>query len=50
MLSIFEKTGGRIPALSSENGSPFLFPGYKLESLEKSLDAIAPSTGPDKKK
>jgi hypothetical protein len=39
-LSIFEKTGGIVPAISSESESPFVFPGYKLETLKKSLDEI----------
>jgi len=39
-LSIFEKTGEIVPAVSSGSESPFVFPGYKLETLLKSLDEI----------
>jgi hypothetical protein len=39
-LSIYEKIGGNIPALSSESDSPFAFPGYKLDTLKKSLDEV----------
>ena len=39
-LSIFEKTGEILPAVSSGSESPFVFPGYKLETLKKSLDEI----------
>jgi hypothetical protein len=39
-LSIFEKTGEIVPAVSSESESPFVFPGYKLDTLKKSLDEI----------
>ncbi len=40
-LSIFDKTLEKIPALSSQSESPFVFPGYKLDTLKKSLDEIA---------
>ena len=40
-LSIFDKTLQKIPALSSQSESPFVFPGYKLDTLKKSLDEIA---------
>ncbi len=43
-LSIFEKDGEIVPAVSSENGSPFVFPGYKLETLRKSLSEINKTT------
>jgi hypothetical protein len=39
-LSIYEKQGEIIPAISSQSESPFAFPGYKLETLKKSLDEI----------
>ncbi len=39
-LSIFQKTGEILPAVSSESESPFVFPGYKLETMKKSLDEI----------
>ncbi|MGD0821623.1 MAG: DUF4340 domain-containing protein [Desulfomonilia bacterium] len=41
VLSIFDKTSEKIPALSSQSESPFVFPGYKLDTLKKSLDEIA---------
>jgi hypothetical protein len=39
-LSIYEKIGENIPAISSESDSPFAFPGYKLDTLKKSLDEV----------
>lgn len=39
-LSLFDKTGEIIPALSSESESPFVFPGYKNDSLKKALGMI----------
>jgi hypothetical protein len=41
VLSIFDKSAEKIPALSSQGESPFVFPGYKLDTLKKSLDEIA---------
>lgn len=39
-LSIFRKTGEKVPALSSQSESPFVMPDYKLEDIEKSLNKI----------
>lgn len=39
-LSIFRKTGDKVPALSSQSESPFVMPDYKLEDMEKSLNKI----------
>jgi hypothetical protein len=39
-LSIFEKTVEILPAVSSGSESPFVFPGYKLDTLKKALDEI----------
>ena len=39
-LSIFTKTGDKVPALSSQSGSPFVMPDYKLEEMGKSLNKI----------
>lgn len=37
-LSIFPKEGDKLPALSSQNDSPFLLPDYKYEEIEKFLN------------
>lgn len=39
-LSIFPKTEGGAPALSSLSESPFVMPEYKMEEMEKSLNKI----------
>ena len=39
-LSIFPKTGDKVPALSSQSESPFVMPDYKLEEMEKILSRI----------
>jgi len=49
-LTIFQKTGEVVPALSSQSVSPFVFPGYKLESLRKSLEEIAGRKTAEQKK
>jgi hypothetical protein len=49
-LSIFEKTGEIIPAVSSGSESPFVFPGYKLDTLKKALDEIMGKQASNEKK
>jgi hypothetical protein len=39
-LSVYQKEGDKIPALSSENASPFVLPDYKFEEMEKSINKI----------
>lgn len=40
ILSLYGKTGEKIPATTSQSESPFVFPDYKHEALTKSLNAI----------
>jgi hypothetical protein len=49
-LSIFKKTGEILPAVSSGSESPFVFPGYKFKTLEKSLDEILGKKSSNEKK
>jgi hypothetical protein len=46
-LSIYDKAGNRVPALSSECSSPFALPDYKLDGIRKAIQDV--SGIPDKK-
>lgn len=41
-ISIFEREGEQVPAVSSQNPSPFVMPDYKQEELDKALAKIFP--------
>jgi hypothetical protein len=40
-LSVYGQTEGKIPGLSSETSSPFAFPDYKLDGLEKAVQDVS---------
>lgn len=40
-LSVYEKTGDKVPAVSSENPSPFVLPDYKLDGLKKAVQDLS---------
>lgn len=40
-LSVYEETGNKVPAVSSENPSPFVLPDYKLDGLKKAVQDLS---------
>lgn len=40
-LTVYEKTGSKVPALSSDNPSPFALPDYKFDGLKKAVQDIS---------